>query len=36
MTPLMKVNAALNNGFMKEFGALGSLCGAGYLWLLLI
>lgn len=25
-----------DNGFTREFAALGSLCAAGYLWLLLI
>jgi len=32
----LKENSGLNNGFAREFAALSSLCGAGYLWLLLI
>lgn len=36
MLHTMKENSGLNNGFAKEFAALSSLCGAGYLWLLLI
>lgn len=36
MMNAMKDNSGFASGFAKEFGALSSLCGAGYLWLLLI